>query len=186
MEKKALTQLQKGLILALIQIALSVIFYALDLMQETWASILPFLVFFSGIIWASITFGKSKNSFLTFGDVFAHGFKVAAVVTSLVILFNVLFLYLFPEMKMEAINKAREQMENDPRGMTEEQIEMGIQMTEKYFNAYVIGITLFFYLIVGLIASVVGAIVTPKKGKFNPFLQSTESNTINPSSKDIL
>jgi len=186
MEKKALTHVQKGLILALIQIAMSVIFYALDLTQESWVTFVTFGVFIAGIVWACVSFGKSKNNYLTFGEAFAHGFKVTAVVTSLVVVYSFLFILLFPEMKAEAINKAREQMENNPNGMTEEQIEMGIQFTEKYFNVFIIGGSLIGYLFVGVLASVVGAIVTPKKGKLNPFQQSMESNTINPSSKDIL
>ena len=55
-------------------------------------------------------------------------------------------------------------MEKNPN-LTESQIDQGIAMTNKFFFVFAIAAILFGYLIIGLIASLIGAGVTKKTPK---------------------
>jgi hypothetical protein len=58
------------------------------------------------------------------------------------------------------------------KGMTQEQINMGISMYKKFFTVSAIGGTLVIDLIIGVIASLIGAAIAKK----NPRPQSTLNN----------
>jgi hypothetical protein len=47
--------------------------------------------------------------------------------------------------------------------MSDEQIEQGIGLTRKFFYVFTIGVLIFAYMIVGTIASLIGAAVTKKQ-----------------------
>ena len=123
--------------------------------------VLSNLVLFGGIIWACISFGKQLNNNVTFGNVFAHGFKVSSIVTLISIFFTILFFLFFPDVKEKALEMARVEMEKGGR-MSDDQIDQAIDMTRRFFYVFTIGVLMFAYMIVGTIASLIGAAITKK------------------------
>ncbi|HEV2830736.1 MAG TPA: DUF4199 domain-containing protein, partial [Hanamia sp.] len=98
----------------------------------------------------------------TFGNYFSHGFKVAALVTAIMIIYFIIFILLFPEFKEKAIDEARKSMQ-EKNNLNEEQIKAGLDMTRKFFMAFLIGGTLVGYLFFGALSALIGAALTKKE-----------------------
>ena len=166
MEKKITTPLTYGIILSLVIIVLNIIGYITGMDQQTWFKWGAILIFIVGIIYACINYGKQSEGNVTFGNTFAFGFKASAVVTCLVILFSVIFVLIFPDIKEKAIETARKQME-EKNQLTQDQIESSLALVRKTFMLFMV-LGAIGYLIIGAISSLVGAAVT-KKNPPSPF-----------------
>lgn len=161
MEQTVTTSTTKGIVIALILIIIALATYFLNMNTNTSLQYISYLIFIGGIIWSVNMYGKQIDHNSTFGNYFAHGFKVAAVVTVIMIIYIIIFLYLFPDIKEKAVEAARKSMESKGQ-MTEEQITTGLGITRKFFMAFAIGGTLLGYLIFGAIAALIGAGITKK------------------------
>jgi len=156
-----------GATLSLILIVMSVVAYIAGVDQQTWYKWVSIIIFFGGIVYACMNYGKQLDGQVSFGNCFAYGFKTSAVITCFMLLFSVIFLLIFPEIKEKAMDAARKQME-ERGGVTEDQIEAGIAFARKSFMLFLIVGVIFIYLIAGVIASLVGAGLT-KKNPQSPF-----------------
>jgi len=154
------TPLTKGIVISLILIILGLVSYFLDLGNNKPMQYVGYLIFIIGIIWSVNLYGKQIDYNSTFGNYFAHGFKISAFVTVFMLIFTVLFLYLFPDIKEKAMEASRKGMEE--KHMTQEQISQAIGFVQKSFMVIAIAIILVFYLFFGAIASLIGAGVTKK------------------------
>lgn len=161
MEQKITTPVTKGIALSLILIVLSLVSYFMDLSQNKGMQYTSYVIFIIAIIWSVNSYGKQIEYNSTFGNYFAHGFKVSAIVTVIMIIFFVLFIYLFPDMKEKGIDAARKEMEAKGN-LTSEQITQALGFTQKFFMVFVVGGMLVFYLFFGAIGSLIGAGVTKK------------------------
>ena len=162
--QKVMSTTTKGVILALIQIVLSVVMQLLitDFSKMQKFSWISYVIIIGGLIWAAISYSKEMNANVTFGNIFAHGFKTTAVMTILVLAYTILSVtVLFPEMKDKAMEVARTQMESDGK-LSEAQIDQAIGMTQKFFIPFAIGGVVIGYLILGAIGSLIGAGVAKK------------------------
>lgn len=169
MEKKPLSHTAVGGIIGGIIIIYSMVLYFMDLTANKALGYLSYAVILAGIIIAINKYGKSVDNSASFGKLFTFGFKATAVLTILVIVFQVLFFLIFPEYKEKFFEIAREQMVKDGKA-NEEQIEMGLQVFRKFFWVFIIGGSLFGLVVLGAIASLIGAAVT-KKTVQSPFTQ---------------
>lgn len=124
-----------------------------------------------GLIISCIVFAKQQNGNVTFGNVFAHGFKTTAAIIVIMVLYTVVSInFLFPEMIDLAVNQARIDMEK--RGdLNDDQITQAIQMSRKFFTPFAIGGIVLGFGIIGVIASLIGAGVAKKNPNYNPLEQ---------------
>ncbi|MEP6628034.1 MAG: DUF4199 domain-containing protein [Ginsengibacter sp.] len=162
MEQPITTTSAKGVVIALILVVLSLAAYFLDMKANGPLQWLGYVVFIGGIIWSVMSYGKQINHNSTFGNYFAHGFKVGALVTAIMIIFTVAFVFIFPDIKEKAIDEARKSMESK-NNLTQEQITAGLDMTRKFFMVFLVGGTLLGYLFFGALAALIGAGVTKKE-----------------------
>ncbi len=167
MEKKVTTSLITGVVISLVIIVLSIIGYITKLDQQTWFKWISVLIFFVGIIYACTNYANQLNGNVTFGNIFAFGFKTTAAVTCIVLVFSIIFLSIFPDIKEQAMDTARKQME-EKNQLSAEQIENGIAFAKKSFIIFLILGVIFLYLFFGAIASLIGAAVA-KKNPQSPF-----------------
>jgi hypothetical protein len=167
MEPKKVTHLMAGGILAGVLILYSVILIVTDQLANqslTWIS----YVFMIGLLIYFIReFGKANENNKTFGELFSFGFKASAFATIILLAFQVIFNLLFPETQERIMEISREKMAEDPR-VTDEQIEMALSFTKKFYLVFLIAGTIFSTLIFGAIGSLIGAAVT-KKNPTSPF-----------------
>lgn len=160
MEKKVTTHFTKGLIIGLIMVAIGLVFQVLDIYERwvQWATMGLYLV---AIIWACVSYANDMEGNITFGKVFGHGFKTAAIVALIAIAAFAITYFIMPEIKDKAIEKAREEMAKNPQ-MTDEMVDQAIGMTDKFFFLFGVVGSLFAYAFMGVIGSLIGAGVAKK------------------------
>jgi hypothetical protein len=169
METKVTTPVTKAVIISLILIVFSLAVQFLNLAQNKAVGALQFVILLGGIIWSCTSYAKQMDANVTFGNVFAHGFKVTAAITAIMVLFTIISLkFINPEMRDTALQQARTQLEE--KNMSDDQIDQALTFTRKYFVVLTTGGSLFFFLVAGLISSLIGAAVA-KKNPQGPFVQ---------------
>lgn len=169
METKVTTPVVKGLIISMILIVIGLAIYFSGQMGNKSLGYLQYLILLGGIIWACINYANQLNNNVTFGNLFAHGFKTTAVVTVIIIAYTILaFKVLFPDMQEMLIQQAELEMEK--QSMSDSQREQATSMMKNYMVPFAIGGILFFFMVIGLIASLIGAAVAKKK-PLDPFQQ---------------
>jgi len=161
MEQTVTTSTTKGIVISLILIVIALLSYFLNMNTSSWLQYLSYAVFVVGIIWSVNMYGQQIDHNSTFGNYFAHGFKIAALVTAIMIIYIVIFVYLFPDVREKAMDTARERMQSKGN-MTQEQINTALGFTKRFFMVFIVGATLIGYLIFGALASLIGAGITKK------------------------
>ncbi len=163
MKKKSSDFIGKGLILSLIIIVVSLIGGFAHVQFESWFKWLPTIIQVIVIIIFCIQYGKQQTEGVTFGNVFGYGFKIAMVVSVMMVLYTFLSVYLiFPEFTDLALQQARAALEAKGN-LTDDQIDQAMAMTKKFLQPVPLAIfafigTLFF----DTIAALLGAAFTKK------------------------
>jgi hypothetical protein len=172
MEKQITSHIVKGAILAGISILFSIIIYVFNLYAIQWLSWLSYAILIGGIIYSNVLFANQSDNNVTFGNIFAHGFKTTAVIIVITVVYTLLALYvLFPDMADKIIELSRIEMAKNPK-MTDEMIEQAMTMTKKLFLPFAIAGAILGTGIMGAIGSLIGAAVA-KKNPIDPFKQDT-------------
>ena len=156
-----------GGILAGVLILYSVILIVTDQLANQSLSWISYVFMIGILIYFIREFGKANENSKTFGELFSFGFKASAFATIILLAFQVVFNLLFPETQDRIMEISREKMAEDPR-VTEEQIDMAMSFTKKFYLVFLIAGTIFSTLIFGAIGSLIGAAVT-KKNPSSPF-----------------
>ena len=168
-ENKIMSPQIKGLLIALIVIILGIAGYFTGLGFSTWFNWVVNAIMFAAIIIACVHFANQKQGYVTFGNVFLHGFKITAVVAIIVLVYSLLaFTVLFPDMKEKIFEMQQAQMEK--QGLDDDKLEQATTMMKKYFMIFLVIGVIFGTLVLGSISSLIGAAVAKKK-KFNPLDQ---------------
>ncbi|RFM25609.1 DUF4199 domain-containing protein [Deminuibacter soli] len=172
METKPVKPAVYGLIISLVLIVFNLVVYFTHQMENRPLGSVSFLILIGGIIYGCIEYAKQNNGNVTFGNVFAHGFKITAVVIVIQALYTVLSIkVLFPDIIDITIDTARKKMIEEGKA-TPEQIQQGLDMTRKFFMPFAIGGIIIAFGVVGAIASAIGAAVAKKNPQAqNPFQQ---------------
>lgn len=169
METKVTTPVVKGLIISMILIVIGLAIYFSGQIGNKSLGYLQYLILLGGIIWACINYANQLNNNVTFGNVFAHGFKTTAVVTVIIIAYSILaFKVLFPDMQEMLVQQAELEMEK--QSMSDSQRDQATSMMKNYMVPFAIAGILFFFMVIGLVASLIGAAVAKKK-PLDPFQQ---------------
>jgi hypothetical protein len=170
-EKKSVSHFMAGLIIAAVLIVYSMFLTFMDLTANQSLSYISMVLLMAGIVFFVTQYGKSVDHTATFGQLFSFGFKATAIATLVVIAFQVIFFFIFPEYKEKIIDISREQMLKQGQ-VPEAQVEQALEMVRKFFWVGLIGGSLFFNLVCGAIASLIGAGIT-KKVPQSPFQQQS-------------
>ncbi len=171
MQNQITTPIVKGLIISLVLIFLSVTGQLLDFDTQSWYKWLSTLLLFGSIIASCIIYSNQNNHQVTFGNVFADGFKTTAIITCITLVFTVLFLLVMPEMKQRIFEAAATEAEK--AGATDDMITTQQEMFKKMFWVFIIGGIMVTYVVIGAIASLIGAAVA-KKSPIDPFQQPAQ------------
>ncbi|MBS1599910.1 MAG: DUF4199 domain-containing protein [Bacteroidetes bacterium] len=169
MKKKISSPVTVGIVLSLILVVLSIVIYFAGLYTQTWGQYIGFVILFAGVLWAVFNHGKERDHEVTFGNLFSFGFKVAAVAACIVILYTLLSGLIFPEMKEKIMEIARQKALENPNANSE-QVEKGMEFFSKNYNLFIIIGIVFWYLLIGIVTSLIGAAIA-KKNPPTPFDQ---------------
>jgi hypothetical protein len=167
MENQVTTHIVKGLILSVISIVFSIVIYVFNLYEMSALSYINYAVFIGGLVYGGVLYSNQNGHNVTFGNLFAHGFKTTAVVIVITSIYTVLaFKVLFPDMLEKVLDLSRKQMLQNPK-MTDEMIEQAMTMTKKFFIPFALGGAIIGTGVLGAIGSLIGAAVAKKNP--NPF-----------------
>ncbi len=170
MEEKIITPVQKGLLITLVLIILGLAIYFSGQLGNKSLSYLQYLAFTGGIIWGCVYYAKQMNGNVTFGNVFAHGFKTTAFIAAAMAVYTFFSVkFLFPDIIDKTVEIAGSQMREN-KDLTDDQIEQALKMTREYFVPFATGGLLLMFSILGAISSLIGAAVAKKKPQ-DPFAQ---------------
>jgi|SRR5690606_7758519 len=161
-ESKPISHITAGLLIAGALIVYSLILNFAGLGNDPSFGYITYAILIIGIIVVIGMHAKAHDNRMTFGNLFAFGFKTSAVITIIFILFLIVFNILFPDLKEKGFEMAREQLEEQGK-MSDSQIDDALEMGRKFFWPGLIGGTLLFFLIIGAIGSLIGAAITKKK-----------------------
>ena len=161
MENAVISPTTKGIFIGLVVAILGFTSFFMKMDQTNPIQYISYLIFLGGIIWSVWYYGKQIDHQGTFGSYFAHGFKTAAVITAIMILFFIVLMFTFPEFKEDAMEASRKAMAKQ-EGITPEQIDQALELSRKFFGVFLIGGTMLGYLFFGAIAALIGAGITKK------------------------
>lgn len=165
MEKKVTSPIVKGLVITLFLIVFGLIIYFTGQVANKSMCYIQYVILFVGIIWSCISYSKQMNAQVTFGNVFAHGFKTSMVAAVLLIVYTVLaFKVLFPDMADTIMNSTRTELIKQGK-LSSEQIQSAMDMTRKFLIPFAIGGILIMFAILGVISSLIGAAIAKKEPK---------------------
>jgi hypothetical protein len=150
----------KGLIIALVMIALSLGIYFSGMDMNGPVKWLSSCIMLIGIIVSILQYGKQVDHNATFGNYFAHGFKIAATVTAIMIVYMIAFVYLVPAFKEKALDEAAKAISK--QDISDDQKQSALEMTKKMFMVVIIGGTLLSNIILGAISALIGAAIAKK------------------------
>jgi integral membrane sensor domain MASE1 len=168
MEKKPVTHFLVGGIMGAITILSSVILIITDQIQNQSLGWISTVLMFIALVYFVRDYGNAKQNQLSFGDLFAFGFKSSAFATILILVFQVIFNLAFPEMLDKMLEITRQKMLEQNPQTPDDQIEMALGFTKKFFWPLIIGGTIFGTLFFGTIGSLIGAAIT-KNNPPTPF-----------------
>lgn len=168
-QQKPISHIVAGLIIAGVLVIISTIIQFMNLATTPGVAWIQPIVIILGLLFLVRAYGKANNYTMSFGNLFAYGFKTTAVFTIITIAFSILFLLLFPDLKEKTFEMTRQQLEKDGK-LSDEQIDQALEVTRKFFWVGVVGGSMLGMIIMGAIGSLIGAGAT-KKQPNNPFEQ---------------
>lgn len=158
--KEPKTYLNYGVITGVILIMLFVLYYVFALYTNKALGWIPTLVFLVLIVLAQVNHAKALNGNITYGNLFATGFKTACASIAIYVVFLILFSLFVPSYKDQMMEVSRQAMVK--KGLTSDQINAGMAIGKRFFTVSLIGGTIIIELIFGVIASLIGAAIAKK------------------------
>ena len=156
--------INKGGILGLATVLYSLIVYATgNHLEPHWSGTLISSALFIGIIVLGIKGFKSENNgYLSWGEGVKIGIGIAVIAGLINVIYSYIFMNFIEPDFMNQMMEVQNQAFID-QGMTEEQIEMSNEMSEKFQSPGIMAaMGIIMYAIVGFIVSAIGAAIMKK------------------------
>ena len=168
MEQKITPPWTIALITSLICIVINLVMYVSNQLTNKSLGYIQMVLIIGVIIWACIHYAKQMNGQVTYGNVFAHGFKITAGIAALMSIYTIIAVkFIYPEIIEMTIDVARAEMEKKGNVPTD-QMDIVLGFLRKFFLPSAIAGSLFGTALIGALASLVGAGVA-KKNPISPF-----------------
>lgn len=171
-EKKPISHIAAGLLISAAVILYSVVMnFTAGGSSDPKGGWVSYLIIIIGLLVFINLYAKAKNYQVTFGDLFSYGFKATTMIVLLSVVFMIVLSFVMPEIKTKVMEATRLEMEKQ-KNITDAEIDSMIQSVNKFFWVILIGTSMFFFVLIGAIGSLIGAAVTKKLPK-NPFEQTS-------------
>ena len=119
-----------GIITGIVSVIYSLILYMTELNNNTWLSLISTAILIVGIVLAHNFYKAANNGFMSYGQ----GLGIGSLLSLIVGFFSAIFLFIYLKFidstVMEKMQEAQ-YVEMEKRGMSEEQIEQAIQLSQK-------------------------------------------------------
>jgi predicted branched-subunit amino acid permease len=155
--------LSNGLLLGVSSIILSVIMYVMNMhLERNWiVGTLGFVLMIVFIVLGISQFKKSNGTFLSLSQALKIGVGIAVVAGVIGAIYQLIFMNVIePDFMDKVMEKQYEQMVESNPNMTQEQLDMSMEMAKKFSSpaitaAFSLIASAFFGLIIALIAGLV-------------------------------
>ncbi len=167
--KKAFQKLalNYGLLLGLFSVLLSVIVYSMDSYMEkpAWSTILITFVGFGITFYSIYQYRKELSGYINIGQAMKMGVAVALIGGVISAISNYIFMtYIEPDMIERMIELGRSQIEESGQNLTDDQIEMSLEMSRKFMQPWVMAsMAIISSIFMGVIYSLVSGLILQKK-----------------------
>jgi hypothetical protein len=101
----------------------------------------------------------------SFGNNFSYGFRIASVITVIMVLFVVIFFKAFPGYKDQLVEALQRSADRKGSGMDDEAMSKAIQEWDEHFLQRIVTIYIFLHLVTGAVAAALAAMVSTRKTK---------------------
>lgn len=156
-----------GVLMGLFSILLSVILYTMGSIIEKplWSTIVITFVGFGITFYAIRQYREQLEGYISLGQAMKMGVAVAFIGGAIAALSNYVFMtYIEPGMVAEMIELGRQQMEESGNNLTDEQIEMSLEMSRKFMQPWImVAMGVISSVFMGVIYSLVSGLVLQKK-----------------------
>jgi hypothetical protein len=146
----------KGIITALIMIAISLGIIATKTTSDSLIGYSIYIVYAAGIIWTVVDYAKHNPESRTFGTLFSQGFKCFIIVTLLMVAFTGIIFQFHPEWAEDS-SKAYHAYLQKQGNNTPLEIEKLVATHKKQFTLSNIASAIFGYLITGALMTAVAS-----------------------------
>ena len=147
----------KGMMIAAVMIIASLFsYYILKNPVESKFQYVLYLIFSLGIIWSIKTYANSDNGFKRFKDFFSVGFKTFVIIALFMAAFTFIFFTFHPEFRDDKIAENSKLLLKEGNHLPNEIAENAKQL-KKMFMPLMISITVFKYLIIGALITLISA-----------------------------
>ncbi|RYY97994.1 MAG: DUF4199 domain-containing protein [Chitinophagaceae bacterium] len=163
---RPISQVVAGLLIAAAMILVHVLIHVTGQYLNTplvYAGYLPLPL---GILYFVYRYAQAQGGTASFGNLFAYGFKITAVVIVIMVIYSALFYTVLPQYKdriMEASLQAQEF--GGKQGIDDEAGNEKIANRDDHFIQWTVSFTLFRLLFIGVLASLLAAAISPKPAK---------------------
>lgn len=148
---------KKGLIIGLVMIVLSLLFYyVLKMPLNQKDQYVLFTVYIAGIAWSLFSFKQTSAAIKNFKSYFSTGFKTFIVVTLLMVLYTAIF-FLFNTAYRDSGIAENNKMLLQQGNHTPAEIESNAKQLKQIFMPVMLGIATFKYLILGALVTAIGS-----------------------------
>lgn len=162
MKNKTLSNVNAALIVFILMVIYTLVISFGGYQSNTKLPWISYLIIIIGIMTLVIKYGKDMQNNVTFGNLFAYGFKTTAILIIFFIAFTVLFYLVLPEYKATLLDIMKQNALKNATPDNKEQMEKGVEMMQRFFWVGMIAGILILFAILGAIGSVIGAAVSKK------------------------
>ncbi len=155
-----------GAYVTVVLIILSLVFYVLDLFGQNWTGYVSYTVLLLGVVLSSYHYrDKYLGGIITYGQSFKTGFLTALFAAIGSGVFTYIFISLMPpEFIQNMLQQTEDKMFESNPDLTDEQIDMAMNMTKKFMNpGMMAGMAFLAYTFFGVIFSLLTSIFVKRE-----------------------
>ncbi len=153
-----------GLVAGILTVILAMVMHFAKLEEKPLVGWLTYIPFLAAMVMNAMNFSKTNDGYVTFKQLFGSCFKASMIVALFMVVWTVVSLYAFPEIKEKALETARIEMLKKP-GMTDDTADAALNIVKKGYGTILVSSAVFGSLFIGAIFSLIGATVAQKKGE---------------------
>ncbi|MEQ1678145.1 MAG: DUF4199 family protein [Chitinophagaceae bacterium] len=148
----------KGLIAAVIMIAIALVTYYSGMPANSPFQFLVYAVYAIGVVWTVVAYSKTSLFTGKFGDSFNQGFRCFIVITLMMVLFTATFSSMHPEFAEESSKYYREELLKQKDTLPPD-IEAAVAKYKKNYTMTLVYGSIIGYLIIGAVVTAVSSLI---------------------------
>lgn len=152
----------KGLIAAIIMIAIALVTYYSGMAANSPFQFLIYAVYAIGVVWTTIAYSKSSLFTGKFGDSFNQGFRCFIVITLMMVLFTAIFSSMHPEFAEESSKYYREELLKEKDKLPPD-VDAAVAKYKKNYTMTLVYGSIIGYLIIGAVVTAVSSLIITRR-----------------------